>query len=65
MIASKGFTGTDAILEGEHGFGAAFAGGIDVDELLKGLGTNIPVIIEHKPYSAARPSTMRWTLRCT
>lgn len=55
MLASKGFTGANTILEGERGFGAAFAGGIDVDELLNGLGTDIPVMIEHKPYSAARP----------
>ena len=55
MLAQRGFTGADTILEGERGFGAAFAGRIDVDELLKGLGTDIPVIVEHKPYSAARP----------
>src|SRR5690606_2035607 len=35
--------------------GIAFAGRIDVEELLRGLGSELPVIIEHKPYSAARP----------
>jgi 2-methylcitrate dehydratase PrpD len=55
MLASEGFTGADTILEGERGFGAAFAGRIDVDELLAGLGSTIPVVVEHKPYSAARP----------
>lgn len=55
ILAHKGFTGADTILEGERGFGAAFAGRIDVDDLLRGLGDEIPVIIEHKPYSAARP----------
>jgi len=55
MLASDGFTGADTILEGERGFGAAFAGRIDVDVLLEGLGRTIPVVVEHKPYSAARP----------
>jgi 2-methylcitrate dehydratase PrpD len=55
ILASKGFTGADTILEGERGFGAAFSGRIDIEELLDGLGSSVPVIIEHKPYSAARP----------
>lgn len=55
ILAQKGFTGADTILEGERGFGNAFAGGLDADALLDGLGTDIPVLIEHKPYSAARP----------
>jgi len=55
ILASRGFTGADTILEGERGFGLAFAGRIDVDELLRALGASIPVVIEHKPYSAARP----------
>lgn len=54
-MAQLGFTGTDRILDGERGFGNAFAGGIDVDRLLEGLGEEIPVIVEHKAYSAARP----------
>jgi len=55
ILAKKGFTGADTILEGERGFGNAFAGGLDEDALLDRLGTDIPVLIEHKPYSAARP----------
>lgn len=55
QLASLGYTGSDSILEGERGFGKAFAGSIDVDELLARLGEEIPVIVEHKPYSAARP----------
>jgi 2-methylcitrate dehydratase PrpD len=54
-MAQLGFTGTDRILDGERGFGKAFAGGIDLDLLLEGLGEFIPVIVEHKAYSAARP----------
>lgn len=55
ILAKKGFTGADTILEGERGFGRAFADGLDTDALLDRLGTDIPVLIEHKPYSAARP----------
>jgi 2-methylcitrate dehydratase PrpD len=55
LLALRGFTGADTILDGERGVGAAFAGHLDVDEVLRGLGTEIPVVIEHKPYSAARP----------
>lgn len=55
MLAQGGFTGTDTVFEGERGFGAAFAGGIDVDVLLKDLGTEVPVAVEYKAYSAARP----------
>lgn len=55
MLAQAGFTGADTILEGERGFGAAFADGIDLDALLHGLGTEVPVAVEYKAYSAARP----------
>ncbi|WP_082763557.1 MmgE/PrpD family protein [Frondihabitans sp. PAMC 28766] len=55
MLAKEGFTGADTIFEGERGFGFAFAGGIDVDILLEGLGTDVPVAVEYKAYSAARP----------
>lgn len=54
-MAAAGFTGSDSILEGERGFGRAFAGRIDEETLLDGLGAWIPVTVEHKPYSAARP----------
>jgi 2-methylcitrate dehydratase PrpD len=55
LLARAGFTGTDLIFEGERGIGKAFAGGIDVDVLLRGLGTDVPVTVEYKAYSAARP----------
>lgn len=55
VLAKKGYTGADTIFEGERGFGAAFSGHLDVAELLDGLGSSIPVIVEHKAYSAARP----------
>ena len=53
ILAGKGFTGADTILEGERGFGVAFAGKFDataLDDL-----SEFTVIVEHKPYSAARP----------
>lgn len=55
MLAKAGFSGADTIFEGERGFGAAFAGKIDLDALLRGLGTQVPVAVEYKAYSAARP----------
>lgn len=55
MLAQAHYTGADTIFEGERGFGFAFAGGIDVDVLLAGLGTSVPVEVEYKAYSAARP----------
>jgi 2-methylcitrate dehydratase PrpD len=55
LLAQAGFTGADTIFEGERGFGAAFAGGIDVATLVKGLGSDVPVAVEYKAYSAARP----------
>ncbi len=55
MLAKAGFTGADTIFEGERGFGKAFADGIDVKVLLEDLGTTVPVAVEYKAYSAARP----------
>lgn len=55
LLAQAGFTGTDLIFEGQRGFGAAFAGGIDTEVLVKGLGTEVSVAVEYKAYSAARP----------
>jgi 2-methylcitrate dehydratase PrpD len=54
-MAALGFTGADSILEGERGFGAAFSGYLDPAVLLEGLGGPIPVEVEFKPYSCARP----------
>lgn len=55
VMAQAGFTGADSILEGERGFGAAFAGGLDAGRFLDGLGESVPVAVEYKPYSCARP----------
>lgn len=55
ILAEMGFTGADTIFEGERGFGAAFAGGLDISALSDNLGADIPVTVEFKPYSAARP----------
>lgn len=55
QLAALGFSGADTILDGERGFGAAFAGKLDTSYLTDGLGTDVPVIIEYKPYSCARP----------
>lgn len=54
-LAALGFTGADTILDGPRGFGAAFAGGLNEAVLLAELGTSVPVIVEYKPYSSARP----------
>lgn len=55
LLAAAGFTGADSIIDGERGFGAAFAGHFDRDIFLDGLGTVIPFTVEYKPYSCARP----------
>lgn len=55
VLAGMGFTGADTVLDGERGFGAAFAGGLNLDALLAGLGRDVPVTVEYKPYAAARP----------
>ncbi|HUG35543.1 MAG TPA: MmgE/PrpD family protein [Candidatus Limnocylindrales bacterium] len=39
LLAQAGFTGPDRVLEGEHGFYAAFAGGHDEARLTAGLDT--------------------------
>lgn len=55
VLAGKGYTGADTIFEGARGFGAAFSGRLILDELVGELGSRDTVIVEHKPYSAARP----------
>lgn len=55
QMAALGFTGADTILDGPRGFGPAFAGGIEPRALTYGLGDDVPVIVEYKPYSCARP----------
>lgn len=55
QLAQLGFTGADTILDGERGFAAAFAGTLNAEPLTVGLGTEVPVLVEYKPYSCARP----------
>jgi 2-methylcitrate dehydratase PrpD len=55
LLAARGFTGADTILDGERGFGRAFADGLDPDPVLDGLGAAVPVHVEYKPYACARP----------
>lgn len=54
-LAGMGFTGAETIFEGERGFGVTFTDKFDAAQLLDGLGDSIPVLVEYKPYSAARP----------
>jgi 2-methylcitrate dehydratase PrpD len=55
QMAALGFTGADTIIDGERGFGRAFAGKLDARYLTDGLGKVVPVIVEYKPYSCAWP----------
>ena len=55
LMARSGFTGAETIVDGERGFARAFAGAFDRERFLAGLGETIPVIVEYKPYSCARP----------
>lgn len=55
LLARAGYTGADTILDGQRGFGAAFADELSVERLLDGLGDTVPVVVEYKAYSAARP----------
>lgn len=55
QLAQIGFTGADTIIDGERGFASAFAGALDVEPLTAGLGEDVPVFVEYKPYSCARP----------
>ena len=55
MLAARGFTGADTIIDGERGFAAAFSDAFDPGPLTEGLGREVPVVVEYKPYSSARP----------
>ena len=55
LLAKKGFTGAETIIEGERGFLHAYAGQVDRGRILDGLGREFPIFIEYKPYSCARP----------
>jgi 2-methylcitrate dehydratase PrpD len=55
LLASRGFTGAGTIIEGQHGFGRAFTDHFDPAMLTADLGARVPVFVEYKPYSCARP----------
>jgi 2-methylcitrate dehydratase PrpD len=55
LLAQRGFTGAETILEGERGFCQAFAGVGDLTKLTFNLGKEFPIYIEYKPYACARP----------
>lgn len=55
QLAARGFTGAATILDGERGFAHAFTDSFDMDALTEELGQTVPVTIEYKPYSCARP----------
>jgi 2-methylcitrate dehydratase PrpD len=55
LLAQRGFTGAETILEGERGFLRAYSDRFDPEKLLDGLGTEFPIFVEYKPYACARP----------
>jgi len=55
LLAERGFTGAETILEGDRGFFRAYSDHFDPGKLSEGLGKDFPVSIEYKPYSCARP----------
>lgn len=55
LLAARGFTGADTIIDGERGFLAAFVDNRNLEKLVEDLGSDIPVTVEYKPYSCARP----------
>ena len=55
LLAQRGFTGAETILEGERGFCRAFAGISDLSKLMLNLGKEFPIYLEFKPYACARP----------
>lgn len=55
MLAARGFTGADTIIDGERGFAAAFSGDSRTETLTEGLGSTYTAVVEYKPYAAARP----------
>jgi 2-methylcitrate dehydratase PrpD len=55
LLAQRGFTGAETILEGERGFLRAYSDQFDPQKLLDGLATQFPIFVEYKPYACARP----------
>jgi 2-methylcitrate dehydratase PrpD len=55
LLADRGFTGADTILEGDRGFFKAYSDHFNSRKFSDGLGTEFPIYVEYKPYSCARP----------
>ncbi|MFC1935497.1 MmgE/PrpD family protein [Chloroflexota bacterium] len=55
LLAQRGYTGAETILEGERGVCRSFAGVTDLTKLTENLGRDFPVHVEYKPYACARP----------
>ncbi len=55
LLARKGFTGAETIIEGERGFLKAYCDRFDLQRLVRGLGKEFPINIEYKAYACARP----------
>lgn len=55
LLAERGFTGAESILEGERGFVRAYCDEFDRTKLTAGLGKDFPIYVEYKPYACARP----------
>jgi 2-methylcitrate dehydratase PrpD len=55
LLAQRGFTGSETILEGDHGFLRAYSDQVDRKKLMDGLGKEFPIFIEYKPYACVRP----------
>jgi 2-methylcitrate dehydratase PrpD len=55
LLAQKGFTGAETIIEGERGFLKAYCDRYDKQRLVHDLGKEFPISIEYKAYACARP----------
>jgi 2-methylcitrate dehydratase PrpD len=55
LLAQRGFTGSETILEGDRGFLRAYSDHFDRKKLVDGLGREFPIFIEYKPYACVRP----------
>lgn len=55
LLAQRGFTGSETILEGDRGFLRAYSDQFDRKKLVDGLGKEFPIFIEYKPYACVRP----------
>jgi len=55
LLAQRGFTGAETILEGKWGFCRAFADASDLSKLTENLNKEFPIYVEYKPYACARP----------